>query len=176
MDMPGMRRHALMLERACRIHTNYAVHRYLMSNAKGREDGTEKAQRHFELCEFCAALVARNHFHAVYGVGAGMTGDSYAIPTKETDPHNERLLKVLPFEKISKSVAAFLEFSKANPTKKFFVTRIGCELANYSNEQIAPLFAGAPSNCSFAEAWRTYIQTTSNSVVADLKIRKKHHL
>ena len=117
--------------------------------------GSNEAGRHGK----GAALVARQYFRAVYGVGAGMTGDSYAIPTKETDPVNERLLKVLPFDKISKSVAAFLEFTRANPTTKFFVTRIGCELANYSNEKIAPLFARAPSNCSFAQEWRTYIET-----------------
>jgi hypothetical protein len=52
-----VRRLELMLEWACRVHTNYAVHRYLMSNAQGREDGAEKAARHLELCAFYVAVV-----------------------------------------------------------------------------------------------------------------------
>ncbi|MEW5833014.1 MAG: hypothetical protein AB1763_09285 [Campylobacterota bacterium] len=37
---------------ACKIHTEFWVHRYLMSNAEGRWDGSEKAEKHIALCEF----------------------------------------------------------------------------------------------------------------------------
>lgn len=40
---------------ACRLHTNFTIGRYLMSNAHGRWDGAEKAQRHIELCQFYVA-------------------------------------------------------------------------------------------------------------------------
>ena len=43
---------AIQLVRACRLHADFAINRYLMSNADGRESGAEKAQRHHELCEF----------------------------------------------------------------------------------------------------------------------------
>jgi hypothetical protein len=42
---------------ACRIHTSFAIARYLMSNAGGRPNGAEKALRHRELCQFYVAAV-----------------------------------------------------------------------------------------------------------------------
>lgn len=45
---------------ACRLHTGFTIARYLMSNAAGRCDGAEKAQRHRELCQFYVAAV-RGH-------------------------------------------------------------------------------------------------------------------
>ena len=48
---------AQMFKQACRLHLNFAIHRYLMSNASGRMDGHEKAQRHIELCTFYVAAV-----------------------------------------------------------------------------------------------------------------------
>lgn len=40
---------------ACWLALRFTVGRYLMSNAKGRWDGAEKAQRHIELCTFYVA-------------------------------------------------------------------------------------------------------------------------
>ena len=45
---------------ACRIHTDFMVARYLMSNADGRQDGAEKAHYHMELCKFYVATI-RGH-------------------------------------------------------------------------------------------------------------------
>jgi hypothetical protein len=42
----------ILFTASCRLHTNFMIGRYLMSNADGRWDGAEKAQRHIELCEF----------------------------------------------------------------------------------------------------------------------------
>lgn len=54
-----------LFKNACRIHTDLAVHRYLMSNAAGRECGAEKALRHAELCSFyVGAFHASNPDHA----------------------------------------------------------------------------------------------------------------
>lgn len=44
------------LKHACWLHTQTWIHRYLMSNADGRWNGAEKAQRHRELCQFYVAL------------------------------------------------------------------------------------------------------------------------
>lgn len=43
--------------RACWLHLQPTIDRYLMSNAEGRWDGAEKAQRHIELCSFYVAIV-----------------------------------------------------------------------------------------------------------------------
>ncbi len=38
------------LERALRNLASFDIHRYLMANTHGRQDGFEKAQRHSDLC------------------------------------------------------------------------------------------------------------------------------
>lgn len=85
-----------------------------------------------------AALFARQKHGAILGIGVGLQGNSYAIPTKD-----ERL-NVLPLTVINKYVTIFLEFAKENTTYTFNVSAIGCGLAGYKPEQIAPMF----KNCS----------------------------
>lgn len=99
-----------------------------------------------------AAKIALQRFGARYGVGQGRQGMSYGIPTKG----NQRTgaLQVLPLKEIGDNVRRFLDYARANPDICFFVTRIGCGLADFSDAEIAPLFSDAPSNCSFAQQWR----------------------
>jgi hypothetical protein len=51
-------------------------------------------------------------------------------------------------------VDTFVNFATDHPDMLFFVTRIGCGLAGYHDEDIAPLFAEAPMNCDLPEGWR----------------------
>jgi len=44
-----------LFKNACWLHLSFAINRYLMANADGRQDGHEKAQRHLELCYFYLA-------------------------------------------------------------------------------------------------------------------------
>jgi hypothetical protein len=94
-----------------------------------------------------AALYAKQHYGAVYGNGVGPQGSAYAIPTKRAN------LKVLPLEEIQKYVEGFITYAQAHPTLKFQVTRVGCGLAGFKNEDIAPLFKGVPSNCEMPVEW-----------------------
>lgn len=96
-----------------------------------------------------AALCARLEHGAVYGVGAGRTGNSYAIPTKDAR------LRTLPLEQIASHVADFLAYARAHSELQFEVTRVGCGLAGYTDAQIAPLFQGAPGNCQLPNGWRS---------------------
>lgn len=98
-----------------------------------------------------AALCARQYFGAVYGVGIGRTGKSYAIPTKD------RALATLQIAKVRKHIAEFHEYASARQVLRFFVTRIGCGLAGFKDEQIAPHFKGL-QNCDFPEQWREYLE------------------
>jgi hypothetical protein len=93
-----------------------------------------------------AAKVAHVNFGAQYGIGQGPTGRAYAVPTKG------RRLEVLTLDQIEFYIAEFLAWAHAHPD-----TRIGCGLAGYADSQIAPLFAGAPSNCSLPEPWRPFV-------------------
>jgi len=94
-----------------------------------------------------AALHARTYYGAKYGQGKGLQGNSYAIPTKG---HH---LEVLPLDIIETYVKEFIVFASQNNELEFLVTRIGCGLAGYKNEQIAPMFRHAPDNCVFDNEW-----------------------
>lgn len=94
-----------------------------------------------------AALYARNHHGAIYGQGIGLQGRSYAIPTKDQQ------LRTLPLPAIGQHVAQFLLFAAQHPDMVFEVTPIGCGLAGYQPEQIAPLFENAPNNCILPDSF-----------------------
>lgn len=98
-----------------------------------------------------AARVARFEHGAELGVGVGRTGNAYALPTKD---HN---IRTLSLGVVSRYVDQFLEHAAAHPEENFQVTRIGCGLAGFTDEEIAPLFKSAPINCLFDEAWRPWL-------------------
>lgn len=81
-----------------------------------------------------AARVAASKFGAVFGQGVGLQGQSYAIPTMQGG-----------VETIKPYVDEFVKFADAHPELNFYVTRIGCGIAGFSDEEIAPLFAGCTS-------------------------------
>jgi hypothetical protein len=95
-----------------------------------------------------AALEARKHWGAEYGVGVGPTGQAYAIPTKNLNmsPHARECIRIY--------VNDFIEHARAIPDKTFLVTKIGCGLAGYSEKDIAPMFKNAPRNCVLPDGWR----------------------
>ena len=79
-----------------------------------------------------AARLACQRFGAVWGQGVGLQGQSYAIPTMQGD-----------VETIKPYVDDFIEFARMHPELRFLVTRIGCGIAGFKPEEIAPLFAEA---------------------------------
>ena len=79
-----------------------------------------------------AARTACLHFGAVMGQGVGMQGQSYAIPTMQGG-----------VETIRPYVDDFIAFAQTRPDKQFLVTPIGCGIAGFDAEDIAPLFAAA---------------------------------
>lgn len=99
-----------------------------------------------------AAKLAMNKFGAKYGVGAGLTGQCYAIPTKD-----HTILSLSLFS-IAQYVFFFKQLASLNHNTEFLVTRIGCGLANYNDHQIAPMFRGSTENCIFDEKWRKYLE------------------
>lgn len=95
-----------------------------------------------------SAYVAKVKWHARQGEGRGRTGQAYAIPTKNHQ------MKVMRIERIKFYVDEFILYARAFPNLRFHVVKIGCGLAGFSEERIAPLFADAPSNCDLPEGWR----------------------
>ena len=79
-----------------------------------------------------AARLAYNRFGAIWGQGVGLQGQSYAIPTMQGG-----------VETIKPYVDEFIRFAQTRPDIKFYVTQIGCGIAGFRVEEIAPLFQAA---------------------------------
>lgn len=103
-----------------------------------------------------AAKAAMQHYGAVYGCGLGRRGRSYAIPTKD------RALRTMPLERIAHYVQHFLAHAECEPGLVFVVTRVGCGLAGYTNEEIAVLFREAPENVILPPEWEVALPFTPN--------------
>ena len=83
-----------------------------------------------------ASGTARKRFGAVWGQAEGLQGQSYAIPVdfgkgvrKDTE--------------VKTSVEKFIAFAKENEQLFFFVTRIGCGIGGYRDDEMAQFFKDA---------------------------------
>ena len=96
-----------------------------------------------------AARIARLHFGAVMGKGVGLQGQSYAIPTMQGG-----------VETIRPYVEEFIIFAHQHPELHFLVTPIGCGIAGFEAEDIAPLFKSAKKmkNISLPESFWEVIE------------------
>jgi hypothetical protein len=110
--------------------------------------GSNRAGRHGK----GDALTARLRHGAIYGQGEGLQGQSYGLPTKDA------FIRSLPLAEVKKSVERFLTFARAHPEMDFDVQGVGCRLAGFKPEQIAPLFAGAPENVYLHEIFRVVLR------------------
>lgn len=96
-----------------------------------------------------AALTAYRLHGAIYGQGVGPMGNSYGIPTKDAQIVPMALTAIQPY------VSDFCQYAFLNPDLMFQVTRVGCGLAGFSDEQMAPLFIAAPvKNVYFDLKWK----------------------
>jgi hypothetical protein len=98
------------------------------SNEAGRHDGG-------------AARLALE-FGAIYGQGEGLQGHTYAIPTVTGDMRAR-----LSLASIQHAVQRFIAVADEHQELTFYVTQIGCGIAGWKPEDIAPLFIGA-TQCS----------------------------
>ena len=95
-----------------------------------------------------AARMAYEHFGAEWGVGVGPTGQCYAIPTMQGG-----------IDTIRPYVDEFIVYAKQHSDKRFLVTRIGCGIAGFADEEIAPLFreALAIPNIALPQLWHSIL-------------------
>ena len=78
------------------------------------------------------ARIAMDRFGAVWGQGVGLQAQCYAIPTMQGG-----------VDTIKPYVDEFIAFAEQHSEYKFLVTRIGCCIAGFADEEIAPLFQEA---------------------------------
>ena len=79
-----------------------------------------------------AAAAAMRYFGAIWEQGVGIQGQSYAIPTMHGG-----------VDVIKPYVDQFIAYAREHQDKVFYVTRIGCGIAGFKDEEIAPLFQDA---------------------------------
>lgn len=79
-----------------------------------------------------AALLAYERFGAIWGQGTGLQGKSYGIPTMHGG-----------IDAIAPYVDEFIAFAREHRELKFLVTEIGCGIAGFTVEEMAPLFKDA---------------------------------
>jgi hypothetical protein len=98
-----------------------------------------------------AAKVAREQYGAIKGIGSGQMGRCYALPTKD------RHIESLTLHDVRTWVEQFkMDAWDAAPTARYAVTRVGCGLAVFTDEDIAPMFVDAPINCLLPIGWRSF--------------------
>lgn len=100
-----------------------------------------------------AARAAREKHGAILGQGFGLQGNAWGIPTCSLptgEPNHE-----IPLEKVAGYVSSSIEEWKNAPANwDFIVTQIGCGLAGWKIEEMAPLFKDAPESCQFDTDWK----------------------
>lgn len=92
-----------------------------------------------------AALIAHRHFGAVWGEGHGHHGRTYAIDTMSG-------LDVLAAE-----AQTFRDYAAAHPELRFLLTPVGCGIAGYHPDQVAPLFTGLPGNVTVPRSFMPFL-------------------
>lgn len=86
-----------------------------------------------------AALLAYNEFNAIFGQSQGLQGRSYAIPTLDEN-----------FEKVSEeflewNINKFIDFVINNKQLTFYLTKIGCGIAEWDTKEVRRIFWRAMS-------------------------------
>lgn len=94
-----------------------------------------------------AAKTAHEKFGAEWGVGEGLTGQCYALPTlgKNLETRND--------EQLTMSVRKLWKCARENPDKVFLLTRVGCGIAGYDEEYMALKFKKCPENIIKPTGW-----------------------
>lgn len=110
-----------------------------------------------------AAKVAREQFGAKYGVGEGITGNSYALPTKDLRVKTNNGFRSISPKDIIDNIKKLYETAKSIPSKQFKVAyRNGINertLNGYTGEELVSFFKAAgelPKNIQISEEWSKY--------------------
>jgi hypothetical protein len=107
--------------------------------------GSNEAGRHGK----GAAKFAVEHYGAKYGIGEGMEGMSYALPTKDAN------LNPVTMERLEHAICTFIDFADGNSKYRFLLTPIGTGLAGFSKRDVWALLQkyGLPDNVVLTSSW-----------------------
>lgn len=88
-----------------------------------------------------AARLARERFGAVPGIGEGLQGQSYALPTMEGP------------EAFAAAAARFVDLARSRPDLTFWLTKVGCGIAGYAEDDVKARFADTSPNVVKPPGW-----------------------
>jgi len=115
--------------------THLAPHEVMVfgSNREGRHYGG-------------AAHAAWHQFGAVWGIGEGHQGQTYAIPSMGS------------LHELEHAATTFLAFARSHPELEFLLTPVGTGIARKAPQEVAPLFRGAPNNVIMPRAFAEVLE------------------
>lgn len=88
-----------------------------------------------------AARTAWEKFGAQTGVGEGLRGQSYALPTMEG------------LESFRAAAERFIAFAHDHRDLEFMLTKVGCGIAGYDEHDVIGLFTHTPDNVIKPAGW-----------------------
>lgn len=97
-----------------------------------------------------AALQAYEQFGAEWGVGEGLTGQSYAFPTLRAD------MTQVSNTELKAARLKFYQECEAHPELIFLLTKVGTGIAGFPESKMRALFRNAPANVVKPTDWRWY--------------------
>lgn len=106
-----------------------------------------------------AAAVAVRYFGAIYGIGEGLQGQSYALPTKDLRVRKNNGLRSISPQNITAAVRKMYEVARKNPDKNFKIAFRNTDevtLNGYSGWEMIDIFLAAgpmPENVWVSEEW-----------------------
>jgi len=98
-----------------------------------------------------AARFAAIHHGAEEGVGEGLTGNAYALPTCDFD------IKPMPLHDVHGRIGRFCDFARSRPDLAFNLTPVGCGLAGHKKADIRASLKhhNLPANVWLSSTWIT---------------------
>lgn len=106
-----------------------------------------------------AALVALRHFGAIYGIGEGLQGQAYALPTKDLRVKENFGLRSISPKQITDNIRRMYDCARKNPDKNFKIAFRNTDevtLNGYSGWEMIDMFLAAgpmPENVWISEEW-----------------------
>ena len=106
-----------------------------------------------------AAKTAHDLFGAEYGVGEGLTGNSYAIPTKDLRVKANNGYRSISEDKIIESIKKLYDCARVNPMYRFMIAYRNTyqrSLNGYTGLEMINIFLKAgeiPDNIWISEEW-----------------------
>ena len=102
-----------------------------------------------------AAKTAKRWFGARHGVGEGLIGNSYALPTLYAEQVGQLILTKRTDDDLYESMCIFYNCADDHPGLLFWLTRVGCGLASYEEAYMIELFSSipTPTNILKPEGW-----------------------